>query len=92
MGWRASPLLPSGSSGTVILAPTKLDESATKRRGFGPDSRSEAPPMPSFARHLLGLLLILATVGVAAWQTLAVSCSSPAAARGGALDVLEMGR
>lgn len=48
--------------------------------------------MPSFARHLLGLLLILATVGVAAWQTLAVSCSSPAAARGGALDVLEMGR
>lgn len=32
--------------------------------------------MPDFYRKLLGLLLILATVGVASWQTLSVSCSS----------------
>lgn len=38
--------------------------------------------MPSFARRLIGLLLILTTVGVTAWQTLAVSCSSPVAAGG----------
>jgi hypothetical protein len=36
--------------------------------------------MPNFPRKLLGLLLILATVGVASWQALAVSCSSPAPA------------
>lgn len=36
--------------------------------------------MPDFPRKVLGLLLILAAVGVASWQALAVSCSSPAAA------------
>ncbi|RKT47713.1 hypothetical protein [Thiocapsa rosea] len=36
--------------------------------------------MPEFPRKVLGLLLILAAVGVASWQTLAVSCSSPASA------------
>ncbi|EGV20248.1 hypothetical protein [Thiocapsa marina] len=36
--------------------------------------------MPEFPRKVLGLLLILAAVGVASWQALAVSCSSPAAA------------
>jgi hypothetical protein len=36
--------------------------------------------MPDFPRKILGLLLILAAVGVASWQALAVSCSSPAAA------------
>jgi hypothetical protein len=36
--------------------------------------------MPDFPRKVLGLLLILASVGVASWQTLAVSCSSPASA------------
>ncbi|WP_373507038.1 hypothetical protein [Thiocapsa sp.] len=36
--------------------------------------------MPEFPRKVVGLLLILAAVGVASWQTLAVSCSSPAAA------------
>jgi hypothetical protein len=36
--------------------------------------------MPDFTRKVLGLLLMLAAVGVASWQALAVSCSSPAAA------------
>ena len=36
--------------------------------------------MPEFPRKVLGLLLILAAVGVASWQALAVSCSSPASA------------
>jgi hypothetical protein len=40
--------------------------------------------MPEFPRKLLGLLLILTAVGVASWQSLAVSCSSASAAVGGA--------
>jgi hypothetical protein len=36
--------------------------------------------MPAFPRKLLGLILIIAAVGVASWQALGVSCSSPAAA------------
>jgi hypothetical protein len=31
-------------------------------------------------RKLLGILLMIAAIGVAAWQSLLVSCSSPAAA------------
>jgi hypothetical protein len=50
------------------------------------------PLMPASARRLLGLLLILATVGVAAWQTLAVSCSAPAAAGGHSASALEAAR
>jgi hypothetical protein len=38
--------------------------------------------MPEFYRKLLGLLLILAAVGVASWQTVLVSCSSPGAVGG----------
>jgi hypothetical protein len=36
--------------------------------------------MPEFPRKIIGLLLILSAVGVASWQALAVSCSSPASA------------
>ena len=36
--------------------------------------------MPDHLRKLVGLLLILAAVGVASVQTLLVSCSSPATA------------
>jgi hypothetical protein len=37
--------------------------------------------MPPFPRKFLGLLLLLATVGVASWQTLAVSCTADAHAQ-----------
>lgn len=40
--------------------------------------------MPDFPRKLLGLLLIIAAVGAASWQALAVSCSASAAAKGSA--------
>ncbi|MGB5734487.1 MAG: hypothetical protein WBM40_08600 [Thiohalocapsa sp.] len=36
--------------------------------------------MPDRLRKLLGILLMLAAIGVASMQTLLVSCSSPAAA------------
>jgi hypothetical protein len=43
--------------------------------------------MPEFPRKVLGLLLILSAVGVASWQALGVSCSSPAAAAAADTDL-----
>jgi len=36
--------------------------------------------MPERLRTVAGILLILAAIGVASWQSLLVSCASPAAA------------
>ncbi len=36
--------------------------------------------MPERLRTVVGILLIVVAIGVASWQSLLVSCSSPAAA------------
>jgi hypothetical protein len=39
--------------------------------------------MPERLRTVVGILLILVAIGVASWQSLLVSCSSPAAGSAG---------
>ncbi len=47
--------------------------------------------MPERLRRVVGILLILTAIGVAAWQSLLVSCASPTAADSARVPVVAHG-